>query len=81
MKGFLALVVIVVFLLLIVGAANELQLKKTPTPAPTKVPVLALVGEAATQASEVRICNSAFLFVGAILFGTFCMYHWLNNDD
>ena len=82
----LGLIVIAVLLVLLVSGANELHIQpgqalaKTPTPAPTSVPVLAMIGEGTGRASEVPVCNAALLWLAALAFGTFAMYEWLTRD-
>jgi len=86
MGKLLAFVIVVVFLALLVSAANELHiqpgqmLEETPTPAPTSVPVLAMVGQAAARASEMPVCNAGILFIAALVLGTVTMYQCLSRD-
>ena len=87
MGKLVAFAVVVIFVLLIVGGAQELHLptgtmlEQTPTPAPTRVPVLAMVGSAATKASEVPVCNAGVLLAAALVFGTFCAYQALSRSE
>jgi len=86
MGKLLALIVIVMFLVLLVSGVNELHIQpgqalaQTPTPAPTSVPVLAMIGRASARASEAPICNAGFLFIAAIALGTVTMYQWLSRS-